>query len=252
MIVGHESDDFTNEYVELVKRAERFESYAYFNPGDVPTIGYGFAFITTNPGHTVFTARSLASINAAFAGIHTFDNNDFATLQSIATDLNNSHYSAANTTFNAWSFSSVSMTEPEASTVLGRVASANAQEIPGDILSGLSGTRELAVLYSLAYNGPDLVGTNTHLAWAIRHDDRAEAWYEIRYGSNGGDAAFQHGLAKRHYAESQSLGWRTTMVSRRRPRHGRCFGCSPIMNNTFWIMMGTSGRKSAMRIRTTS
>jgi hypothetical protein len=99
------------------------------------------------------------------------------------------------------------LTEPEATTVLINFAGANAQAfIPADIQSGLAGTRELAVLYSLAYNGPVLVGTNIHLAWAIRHDDRAEAWYEIRYGSNGGDPAFQQGLAKRHYAESQVFG----------------------------------------------
>jgi GH24 family phage-related lysozyme (muramidase) len=191
MINGHASSDFANEYVTLIKRAERFSPDAYFNQGDVPTIGFGFAFITVSTG--VYTDRSVASLNGFFAGIHTFSTADGTTLNDIAADLTNGNYTAARAKFDAWPFATgVTLTEPEATTLLINVATDIAQRvIDQDIREGLADTRELAVLYSLAYNGESLIGDN--LVGAIRNNNRPEAWYEIRYGSNGGDPAFQHG-----------------------------------------------------------
>ena len=70
--------------------------------------------------------------------------------------------------------------------------------------SHMQESRERAVLTSFAYNnagallGPKLVA-------AIQGDQRAEAWYEIRYGSNGGQSHSQ-GIANRRYAESDLFG----------------------------------------------
>jgi hypothetical protein len=86
MIVGHASNDFGNEYATLIKRGEGFSADAYFNPGDVPSIGYGFAFITRNNNGT-YTERSFGSPNIFFSRIHTFDASDEATLGDIAADL---------------------------------------------------------------------------------------------------------------------------------------------------------------------
>ena len=60
-------------------------------------------------------------------------------------------------------------------------------------------SKERLVLVSLSYNG--VLGPS--LAAAIKADNRAEAWYEIRYGSNGDNLP---GLAKRHYYESEVFG----------------------------------------------
>lgn len=65
-------------------------------------------------------------------------------------------------------------------------------------------SRERAVLTSFAYNnagallGPKLVA-------AIQGDHRVEAWYQIRYGSNGGQSS-SRGIANRRYAESDLFG----------------------------------------------
>ncbi|BBH42766.1 hypothetical protein myaer102_54340 [Microcystis viridis NIES-102] len=62
---------------------------------------------------------------------------------------------------------------------------------------------EKAVLVSLAFNAPRLVGTG--LRTAINAGDRAEAWFEIRYNSNGGESR-NRGIAKRRYIESETFG----------------------------------------------
>jgi GH24 family phage-related lysozyme (muramidase) len=62
---------------------------------------------------------------------------------------------------------------------------------------------ERAVLLSLAYN----MGTpGPRLAAAIRNNDRAEAWFEIRYASNEGKQSRGVGIAKRRFMESELFG----------------------------------------------
>jgi len=65
-------------------------------------------------------------------------------------------------------------------------------------LPGIPQSSERAVLFSLAYNGPSLLGPK--LKAAILAGDRAEAWYEIRYNSNGSAHA---GIANRRYVEAE-------------------------------------------------
>jgi Ca2+-binding RTX toxin-like protein len=60
---------------------------------------------------------------------------------------------------------------------------------------------ERVVLFSLTYNGvlgPKLIN-------ALKTGRRAEAWFEIRYGSNGGDSR-SGGIAGRRYIESAVFG----------------------------------------------
>lgn len=65
-------------------------------------------------------------------------------------------------------------------------------------LSGVPTSSERAVLFSMAYNAPSLLGPK--LKAAILEGDRAEAWYEIRYNSNGSG---QPGIANRRYVEAE-------------------------------------------------
>ena len=62
---------------------------------------------------------------------------------------------------------------------------------------------ERLALFSLAYNQPTLLGTG--LQTAIKVGNRANAWYQIRYQSNGGESR-SRGIAKRRYFESQIFG----------------------------------------------
>lgn len=68
-------------------------------------------------------------------------------------------------------------------------------------LDGIPDSRERKALFSLCWNGPSLLGPK--LKAAIEAGDRAEAWYEIRYNSNGNGIA---GLANRRYAEAETFG----------------------------------------------
>ncbi len=75
-------------------------------------------------------------------------------------------------------------------------------------LVGHTDSREWVALMSLMYNQDPsaklpLIKTGNHLVTAIANDDRAVAWFEIRYGSNGDNLP---GVAKRRFWESQIFG----------------------------------------------
>ena len=66
----------------------------------------------------------------------------------------------------------------------------------------------MAALVSMVYNGgPELIGPG--LKHALEHENRAEAWFEIRYNTNGGESrrkGFGNGIASRRVAESDMFG----------------------------------------------
>lgn len=67
---------------------------------------------------------------------------------------------------------------------------------------GIPKSQERTALVSLAWNNAGkLLGPG--LKFALQSGDRAEAWYEIRYGSNGDKLG---GIAKRRYYESDLFG----------------------------------------------
>ena len=61
-------------------------------------------------------------------------------------------------------------------------------------------SNERGALLSLVYNNPILIGKG--LAGAIITNNRAEAWYEIRYNSHGGASKNLPGIAERRIEES--------------------------------------------------
>jgi GH24 family phage-related lysozyme (muramidase) len=71
-------------------------------------------------------------------------------------------------------------------------------------LPNIPESTERAALVSLAYNSPSLLGKG--LKDAITNGNHAEAWYEIRYNSNGGTESKQ-GVANRRFAESDMFGY---------------------------------------------
>lgn len=77
-------------------------------------------------------------------------------------------------------------------------------EIPAD--AAMPDTWEQIAIYSLTFNSvAKLIPAGSHLLADIKGGDRAEAWYEIRYDSNGGPLADQSGVSQRRYAEAQLL-----------------------------------------------
>jgi GH24 family phage-related lysozyme (muramidase) len=68
-------------------------------------------------------------------------------------------------------------------------------------LDNIPDSRERAALFSMTWNAPSLLGPK--LMAAIESNDRAEAWYEIRYNSNGSAIS---GIANRRYVEADTFG----------------------------------------------
>ena len=66
-------------------------------------------------------------------------------------------------------------------------------------------SNERLALLSLTYNNIIKPGKATALLQALSDSNRAEAWYEIRYNSNGGESRGP-GIAKRRYFESELFG----------------------------------------------
>ena len=64
-------------------------------------------------------------------------------------------------------------------------------------------SHERGALLSLVYNNSALIGDG--LANAIKNNNRAEAWYEIRYNTHGGKTANLPGIAERRIKESNTL-----------------------------------------------
>lgn len=183
MIPGHTVADFINVMATLIERYEGWSPTAYFVSGDVPTIGYGVAFIFK--GEDGYEVRPLATINSWFAApdeispvIYNFTSADHEVLVDIADDLNTNTTESlqhAAELFSTWApRTALTLTEEHGEIVLSRaVVTVTENAIPQSILDGLVNTRELAVLKSLAYNAFTLVGPN--LEAAIINDDRATA-----------------------------------------------------------------------------
>lgn len=98
--------------------------------------------------------------------------------------------------------STFTLTSAQIQQVFNTIAPSYESTVDGRIGSVIPDSAERAVLFSFAYNGgAGLLGSR--LVQAINGGNRAEAWYEIRYGSN---ARSEGGVAKRRYYESQIFG----------------------------------------------
>lgn len=64
-------------------------------------------------------------------------------------------------------------------------------------------SKEYLALVSIAYNNPSIIDNSNSLALALRHENRAEAWFEIRYRTN---LDKNQGIANRRYHESDLFG----------------------------------------------
>ncbi|MEJ2267450.1 MAG: hypothetical protein P8X70_00005, partial [Nanoarchaeota archaeon] len=133
-------------------------------------------------------------------------NDDRQLLNDVLADLNRGDASAAKERIQEVGFS-FSIDKNDADILFGKELERAEEFIESRIDSltyaSMVGSKELAALASLAYNSHSLIGE--HLVSALNDGDRAKAWYEIRYNSNGGNSA-SRGIAKRRYIESSVFG----------------------------------------------
>ncbi|MEW6645851.1 MAG: cadherin-like domain-containing protein [Pseudomonadota bacterium] len=71
----------------------------------------------------------------------------------------------------------------------------------------LEGTEELATLTSLSYNSPDIIAESNKFFAALVQGDRAAAWFEIAYRTNGDKSS---GIASRRFKEADAFRPHTT------------------------------------------
>ncbi|MBZ0094469.1 MAG: hypothetical protein K8H75_03685, partial [Sulfuricella sp.] len=100
----------------------------------------------------------------------------------------------------AWSNVTLA-SEVKATELLNAVAATFESKISSSLLGN---SKERAAVISATYNVGGL-GAMPKLQAALESDNRAEAWFEIRYNLNGGTSESQ-GIANRRYRESNLLG----------------------------------------------
>lgn len=81
---------------------------------------------------------------------------------------------------------------------------ADVDALMNSLINGTNGTREWAAIVSYGFVAETLVGPG--LARALFDGDRAEAWFQIRYGWDNNNTTFNQGWVNRHYLESEVFG----------------------------------------------
>jgi len=197
-------------------------SRVYSDMRGIPTLGIGFALFEVSGGvyQYKYGDRALLEATLAFAGIN-LTQDDFLILDTALLNLNAGFIDAVRDVIlpppssgvedqqtaqskNVFSFlASSSSIDTLLTTSINDAKDELVKRIGTSLVSQLDGTAELAALISLTFNNPSLVGPK--LTTALQNGDRAEAWFEIRFNSNGG-ASQSVGIATRRYDESSLFG----------------------------------------------
>jgi Ca2+-binding RTX toxin-like protein/GH24 family phage-related lysozyme (muramidase) len=208
--------------------AEDFAPTLYADSVGIPTIGYGYALLVRLAGGRYEVAAYLAADD--FPAL-TQDQRD--ALSAIAAALNNTTQTDAQRVLAATALTNdlqsnfPTVDAPKADALLTRSRTRaesiikaafannllqlglansrqNAIDRAGQLYASLGESYERVALIDLAFNGgADLIGKK--LTAALWEGDRPEAWFEIRYNSNGGSSRGR-GIQTRRYYESELFG----------------------------------------------
>ena len=221
-ITYHTRNDYNTLMLDMIKAVEGAGPKLY--PAVDPTLtwGYGYTFlrkdITGRWSINEFLEPDLgiAELNISLSETELQQLNDIADQLNTGTAEGATQAAALRDTFiTNWNntHSDLSVSQQEAlfladhehqkNFLLNRLQSPRLGLTPEQglgIYNSLENTKELIAIMSLFYNAQTLVGRN--LARALLQGNRAEAWYQIRYGWAANNPANNDGWAKRHYAES--------------------------------------------------
>lgn len=196
--------DYASERSALLTLLEGATSKPYVDIVGVPTIGIGFSLranlekvLLAMVGEDAYSSKLLAKLDAVVDKSYSYGSS--ATLMS-----------ALDKVMAAWN-RAVDSDVPKHFAFSNDDQIADALDLIAptyDVyvdkwLSGIPECDERMALFSLAYNNPRLLGPG--LKAAIEEGDRAEAWFQIRYYSNGGASAGS-GIANRRYVEADLFG----------------------------------------------
>ena len=206
----HTIANYEEELANFIEANEGNRVYVHTDGVGIPTIGSGYALIEKNQNHNWRSDFTKAKISFSRAQGEALDsllnsaNQILASSSSIEAKENEVRklVKAYNKTPNAMNISGHigDLFMAVKSVYEKRVES----RIGAKAYKALANTKELVALVDLAYN----VGIGDKLAYAIQNNNRAEAWFEIRYNTNGG-ASYRTvgaGIAKRRISQSDQFG----------------------------------------------
>jgi len=225
----HRIDNFNSVLRAVIRAAEGKNGEPNKQPRNIGdhtiTFGYGYTFVRSGAPY-VYLAKDLEIIGIELTEAQAGALKEIATAQGAelakaAKDRNWTNTDQLIGKFIAgWEY--VDLTATEADTLfetdvdhLAAQLKAKFRTVLGSdakrdqLLASLAGTREWTAILSLGYNSPALVGKE--LINALWNQDRAEAWFNIRYGWGESPDANpltnpNNGWAKRHYMESSVFG----------------------------------------------
>jgi GH24 family phage-related lysozyme (muramidase) len=222
-------------FSEFIERREGFEedgdgALPYFDTVNVPTIGYGVNLQESAYRNYVFTEMGITNANHRQQYINIWNDERNLLVQDIANipsnvtgqartyrinDLRGTHTANMQTRLNelyrqlnpnAAADATFSIERDQARSVFNTITDTKITELDNKLKIGQTNalinkySLEYVALLDMVYNGgTGLIGNS--LSSALSADNRAEAWYQIRYNSNGGTSRSK-GLANRRVAES--------------------------------------------------
>lgn len=185
-------------------------SFVYKDGAGIPTLGVGYALLTGTPGKHDWILRDYkADLLAAGITLTQTQLDSLNTKLEQARDVlngkggSNPFPTGSGTDILGWT-----ITDTQARSLFDKVIPTYITQVKtwlgnDTLYTSLQGSQEMFALVSLAYNG--LLSQSPTLKKDILAGNRAEAWYEIRYGSNGGSDP-NRGVAKRRYYEAEMFG----------------------------------------------
>ncbi|MFZ2890516.1 Calx-beta domain-containing protein, partial [Sulfuricurvum sp.] len=198
-IVPHKISNFDDEFFKIIKKAESFSEKAYYDNGDTPTIGVGFALFDKKSKR--LNTNIIAAMKRAGVVISASD-------KQILDDIEVAFKAGKLTTVDTLTDKlNISISEAQAKAVFIEIKEEYADRVKKKIgensYNSLLDSKELIALIDIAYNG--VIGSN--LASAVKNGNRAEAWFQMRYMSNGGESykLYGTGIANRRISESNGF-----------------------------------------------
>ncbi|MCF8052377.1 MAG: hypothetical protein K9L59_14130, partial [Desulfobacterales bacterium] len=216
---------------DIIRKTEGRKDTPYYDTNEIPTIGYGYNLSDENILEQVFLAfgfdiaglpqnqeqaykdEIITVIEGPYLGSESNLSEALDKIMKLRSEAyNNQNIKVEVRTSFAFSSGDTGYQEMKAvfdsDFVQGRyersVRSFLGFKLEDYLYAGMPRSKERAVLFSLSYNGI-LAGSPSLRRAITENNNRAEAWYEIRYNSNGGDSRGD-GIAKRRYYESTIFG----------------------------------------------
>lgn len=201
-LILHKVKNYNDELQKFCANNEKFKNKVYYNSDDTPTVGYGLALYNVETGEKIkdaFEDLEKSGIKISKADKKIFDKIETAmhahprnniTLKNLVNQL-------------GLNLGSKEKGKELYSFTAERYERVTKNALGTTLYDSLKDTKELVALADLAYNGGSgIIGSG--MIHALEHGNRAEAWFQMRYNSNGGESreSVGKGLADRRVKES--------------------------------------------------